>query len=260
LRPTTSRLAEHGNITLKEYKIKPLQYNGQLIEYQIHHRPAVTRRIHLELNEDGSLRIIAPRRVSRRAIHKTLQQRVSHVARFLVDARSRLQESPLHRYVSGEEHLFLGQNHPLEVVEETGKRGSVGLINGQIRVVTQDVRAKAVSNKLIRWYRQQALQHFTSRLELISTTASWTNGQAPPLRLRKMKRTWGSCSAKGVITLNPQLVKAPPECIDYVIAHELCHLQEHNHGKVFYVLQEQLFPGWREAKAHLKTRAHIYLV
>jgi len=260
LRPTTSRLAEHGNITLKEYKIKPLQYNDQLIEYQIHHRPAVTRRIHLELNEDGSLLIIAPRRMSRLAIHKTLQQRVSHVARFLVDARSRLLERPVHRYVSGEEHLFLGQNHPLVVIEEPGKRGGVDLIDGQIRVTAPHARAQAISNKLIRWYRQQARQHFSSRLELISTAAFWTKGHAPPVRLRKMKRTWGSCSAEGVITLNTHLVKAPPECIDYVIAHELCHLQEHNHGKAFYALQEQLFPGWREAKAHLKTRAHIYLV
>lgn len=257
--PTTSRLAEHGNITLKNYQIKPLQYNDQFIEYQVHHRPAVTRRIHLELNEDGSLRIIAPRRMSRRAIHKTLQQRVDHVARFLADARSKLRERPMHRYVSGEEHFFLGQNHPLKVVKNPGKRGSVDLLNGQIRVIAPDVRAEAISNRLIRWYRQQALQYFGSRLELISKYASWTRGLAPPLRLRKMKRTWGSCSAAGVITLNPHLVKAPPGCIDYVIAHELCHLQEHNHGKAFYALQEQLFPGWREAKAHLKTQSHIYL-
>jgi predicted metal-dependent hydrolase len=226
-------------------KIKHLQYNDQLIEYQVQHRPAVTRRIHLELNDDGKLRIIAPRRMSRRAIHKTLQQRVSRVARFLADARPKLKERPVHRYVDGEEHLFLGQNHSLEVVEKPGKRGSVELINGQIRVITPTTRAEAISSRLIRWYRQQALQHFSTRLELISTAASWTNGHVPPLRLRKMKRTWGSCSAAGVITLNTQLVKAPPVCIDYVIAHELCHLREHNHGKAFYALQETLFPGWR---------------
>jgi predicted metal-dependent hydrolase len=79
------------------------------------------------------------------------------------------------------------------------------------------------------------------------------------MRLRLMKKTWGSCSAKGVITLNPHLVKAPPQCIDYVIAHEICHLKEHNHGKGFYALQDQLYPDWREAKAHLRDKGHIYL-
>lgn len=241
-------------------KIKTLQYNDQLIEYQINHRPRVTRRIHLELNEEGSLRVIAPRRMSRRAIHKTLQQRVSHVARFLADARSRLRERPVHRYVSGEEHLFLGENHPLEVVAEPGKRGNTRLINGKIRVIAPHAGAEAISKQLIRWYRQQALAHFGSRLEMISAAASWTNGRAPSMRLRKMKRSWGSCSAQGVITLNPQLVKAPPQCIDYVIAHELCHLQELNHGQAFYALQQTLFPAWREAKTHLKARGHFYLV
>ena len=70
---------------------------------------------------------------------------------------------------------------------------------------------------------------------------------------------WGSCSSKGVITFNLHLVKAPPECIDYVVAHEVCHLREHNHGKAFYALQEKLYPRWREAKARLKAEGHIYL-
>lgn len=240
-------------------KAKPLQYNKQLIEYQIQHRPAVTRRIHLELNDNGSLRIIAPRSMSRRAIHKTLQQKVSRVARFLVEARTRQNERPVHCHVSGEMHLFLGQNYPLELIAKPGKRSCVDLIDGRIRIIMADTRAKAVRNRLDRWYRQQAREHFRARLERISSFAAWTNGKIPPIRLRKMKRTWGSCSAAGIITLNPLLVKAPPECVDYVIAHELCHLQEHNHGKPFYALQAQLFPGWREAKASLQDRAHIYL-
>jgi predicted metal-dependent hydrolase len=79
------------------------------------------------------------------------------------------------------------------------------------------------------------------------------------MRLRLMKRTWGSCSVSGVITLNPHLVKAPPECIDYVVAHEICHLREHNHGKAFYALQQQLYPGWKAAKDKLQRQAHVFL-
>jgi predicted metal-dependent hydrolase len=74
-----------------------------------------------------------------------------------------------------------------------------------------------------------------------------------------MKRTWGSCSSSGVITLNPHLVKAPPDCIDYVVAHEICHLREHNHSRAFYDLQDQLYPQWRAAKTRLKTQGHRYL-
>jgi predicted metal-dependent hydrolase len=238
---------------------KPLQHNNQLIPYEIRHQPRVTRRIHLRAGPDGALLVIAPRRMSKRAIHKMLQERSHKVVRFLEDAQARQQELPRCDYINGEVQLYQGENYPLEIVEFVGRGGSVGLENGRIRIGTADSSQQAVRKKLIAWYRQQAQQHFSARIEAISENAAWINGQAPPMRLRKMKRTWGSCSASGVITLNPRLIKAPPVCIDYVIAHELCHLQEMNHGKAFYALQSALYPLWAEPKAHLRAKAHIYL-
>jgi len=233
-----------------------IRYNDQLIDYEIAHRPAVTRRIHLEINDEGELRVVAPRRMSRRAINSTLQERAPHVARFLLRARARQRDLPELLYVSGEEHLLMGSRYPLELLE---RRGSVCLGAERIQVSVPHATRDTVRESLRGWYRQQAQQLFAERLAVYSQAAAWIRGHPPPMRLRRMKRTWGSCSSKGVITLNPQLVKAPPECIDYVIAHEVCHLKEHNHGKVFYALQEQLYPPWREAKDHLRTRGHIYL-
>ena len=241
---------------MKRYTIS---YNAQIIDYEIRHRPTVTRRIHLEINNEGDLRVIAPRRMSRRAIHKTLQQRAGHVARFLIKARARQRDLPEYLYASGEKHLFMGRRYPLEILEWRGKGGTVSLVDERIQVMVPEPSRDSIRNKLENWYRQRAQQHFAKRLAVYSHAAPWTNGELPEMRLRRMKRTWGSCSAKGVITLNPHLVKAPAECIDYVIAHEVCHLREHNHGKAFYLLQEQLYPGWREAKAYLGDQGHIYL-
>jgi predicted metal-dependent hydrolase len=241
---------------MKRYSISN---KDQTIDYEIRHRPAVTRRIHLEINDEGDLRVIAPRRMSRRAIHKTLQQRAGHVARFLIKARARQRDLPEYLYTSGEKHLFMGRRYPLEILEWYDRRGTVCLVDERIQVVAPEPTHDSIRNKLENWYRQQAQQHFTARLALFSQAATWTSTELPPMRLRRMKRTWGSCSSKGVITLNPHLVKAPAECIDYVIAHEVCHLREHNHGKAFYALQEQLYPGWREAKARLGDKGHIYL-
>jgi predicted metal-dependent hydrolase len=241
---------------MKRYTI----YNNDwLIDYEILHRPAVTRRIHLEINKEGDLRVIAPKRMSRRAIHKTLQQRAGHVARFLIKARARQRDLPEYLYASGEKHLFMGRAYPLEILECNGKRGTVSLIDERIQLMVPEPAPDSIRNKLEQWYRQRAQQHFAERLAVYSQAAPWTEGESPPMRLRRMKRTWGSCSSKGVITLNPHLVKAPAECINYVIAHEVCHLREHNHGKAFYALQEQLYPGWREAKALLTARGHIFL-
>ena len=236
-----------------------LQHDNQLIPYEIRHKSTVTRRIHLRTDPDGALLVIAPKRMGKRAIHNTLQERSDWVARFLAEALARLGELPACEYTDGEEQLYLGENHPLEIVESPGQKGGVGLENGRIRIQTADRSPEAVRKKLIAWYRQQAWQQFNHRIEAISKKAAWTGDEAPPMRLRKMKRTWGSCSARGVITLNPHLIRAPRACIDYVIAHEVCHLREMNHGKAFYALQEALYPSWREAKAQLRARSHVYL-
>jgi len=236
-----------------------LSNDEQIIKYEIGHRPTVTRRIHLEINKGGDLQVIAPKRMSRRAIHKTLQQRAHHVARFLIKARARQQDLPEYFYSNGEKHLFMGRRYPLEILQRQGKRGKVSLADDRILVMVPETTQDKVRGMLENWYRQRAQQHFAERLTVYSRAAPWTEGEPPPMRLRRMKRTWGSCSSKGVITLNPHLVKAPVECIDYVIAHEICHLREHNHGKAFYVLQEQLYPGWREAKTRLGNNGHIYL-
>jgi predicted metal-dependent hydrolase len=74
-----------------------------------------------------------------------------------------------------------------------------------------------------------------------------------------MKKQWGSCSPRGNILLNPHLVKAPRECIDYVILHELCHLKEHNHSPEFYRLLNQLMPDWKQIKAKLDGMAELLL-
>jgi hypothetical protein len=74
-----------------------------------------------------------------------------------------------------------------------------------------------------------------------------------------MQKQWGSCSPQGHILLNPHLVKAPRECIDYVIIHELCHLKEHNHSPEFYRLLCLQMPDWKQVKAKLDGMAELLL-
>ena len=66
-----------------------------------------------------------------------------------------------------------------------------------------------------------------------------------------MKTRWGSCRARGAITLNLKLMQVPKPYIDYVIAHELCHLVEHNHSPRFYALLDRVMPDWRERRRGL---------
>ena len=74
----------------------------------------------------------------------------------------------------------------------------------------------------------------------------------PELQIRQMPTRWGSCTPKGKVILNPELIKAPKVSIEYVIIHELCHLVHHNHTRAFYDLQETIIPNWKKYKERLE--------
>ncbi|MCW8871653.1 MAG: M48 family metallopeptidase [Xanthomonadales bacterium] len=238
----------------------PLRLEDRVIDYEIARRARVTRRIHLELSERGGLRVVAPRRMSQRDIHHTLLSNPTYVARFLDRAREQqATQAPL-RYVDGEKHLLLGKRYPLDIWRAKDVRPRLEWMHDRIRLTFPEApEVEAVRDLLLKGYRQRALDDFAERLETICADAPWTRRRPPPMRLRRMKASWGTCSAEGVITLNPLLLRAPPECIDYVIAHEVCHLRQLNHGPRFYALQDQLYPDWRETRRQLHEKGHIYL-
>lgn len=80
------------------------------------------------------------------------------------------------------------------------------------------------------------------------------------LAYRNMKSRWGSCQpSTGRICINTRLALYPPECLEYVVVHELCHLQERGHGPGFYALMDAALPGWREARDRLKAPPMTHL-
>jgi predicted metal-dependent hydrolase len=229
-----------------------------LLEYTISHRARVKKRLHLELDEHGDLVVVAPGHWSKRHINATLMQNTSKVQRFLATAQqNRL--APL-QYTAGETHLYMGEHYPLAIsIIEAGKKRA-DLSVGEIRIQTDGLQRENIQRQLQDWYRQQAFIVFSERLQEIASGVSWARDRTIPLKLRRMKRTWGNCSSSGLIKLNTHLIKAPLKVIDSVIAHELCHLQEMNHGRAFYRLLEHLNPDWRQDRTRLRAEGIAYLL
>jgi predicted metal-dependent hydrolase len=70
--------------------------------------------------------------------------------------------------------------------------------------------------------------------------------------VRTMKKRWGSCSSKGKIAISYDLIRLDEIYGDYVIAHELCHLKQHNHSQNYYKLLSEVYPGWKEIRGGLR--------
>jgi predicted metal-dependent hydrolase len=248
------RLARHLGCALKQ-RAQTLSTGQGALRFSVAHRPRVTRRMHLEIDDQGELVVVVPRDwpdfYTRRLLHKNL----SYVHRFL--ERARAQRLPPLEYADGGIHWFRGGRVHLRL-RYSGRSGDANLDGNQLHLSTVHNEPASVRQALRRWYEQQARALFAERLEALRIQAPWANHRKLTLKLRRMRRTWGTCSREGVIRLNTHLIKAPEDCLDYVVAHELCHLEVMNHGPDFYALQERIWPDWRATRAWLRERGHCY--
>jgi hypothetical protein len=221
------------------------------LHFTIAHRPRITRRMHLEIDDQGSLCVVVPRDWPDFYTRRLLRKHLVKVRRFLAQARARAPE-PL-QYVDGARHLYRGKEITLDLRVGAPASTKETLEGGALRLRVSNHEPEQVRHRLRAWYRGKAQTLFAERLSHWQAQAPWTQDRSLRLRLRRMRATWGTCSQGGVIRLNTHLVKAPPASLDYVIAHELCHVQEMNHGPAFYALQERLYPEWRDAREHLRV-------
>ena len=165
------------------------------------------------------------------------------------------------RYISGETQFYLGRRYVLKIIIDPEQSAGVKLILGKLTVaLTHDGsdRATKVKSFLDGWYQSKAKTIFAERLAAVLPQANWVNS-SPTFKILSMKKQWGSCLTQGNLVLNPHLVKAPKECIDYMILHELCHIKGHNHSERFWRLLTQVMPHWKAVKTQLDSMAELYL-
>ena len=152
------------------------------------------------------------------------------------------------KYVGGETHLYLGRQYRLKIIMEGAE--SVKLKGKFIEVTTLD---KARVKQLVSdWYLQNAKKKLHAIAQELIEKFKKYNVEPTSIVLREMPTRWGSCTAKGKIILNPELIKAPKGCIEYVIIHELCHLVHHDHTQKFLDLQTKEMPYWEKWKVKLE--------
>jgi predicted metal-dependent hydrolase len=155
---------------------------------------------------------------------------------------------PERKYVSGETHLYLGRQYILKVIE-----ANINEVRYKGRFIEVHTKDKTKTKQLVRkWYKEKAKQKFAEIAEPIIQRFKKYNVEPQEIYIQEMATRWGSCTEKGKILLNPELIKAPKACIEYVILHELCHLIHHNHTQKFLDLQSKEMPDWQKWKNKLE--------
>lgn len=232
------------------------RYGDREFQYQIQYLSNASRAaIKVRVLPNGLVQVDAPGNASLQEIKAAVQRRARWVLKHLDDIEERNLGVLPRQWVSGESQLYLGRRYVLKVISDPEQRKvTCKLIGGQLRVQGKDLSPERTQRAVHVWYRERARDVFRRRLDLMVEKLPWVK-TTPPWRIMDMQTQWGSCTPDGAVLLNSHLVKAPTKAIDYVILHELCHLEEHNHSPRFYGLLDRFMPEWRNIKLQLDANA-----
>ncbi|WP_336993953.1 SprT family zinc-dependent metalloprotease [Lelliottia amnigena] len=233
-------------------------YGDERITFECKPRPLVNGRILIKVHPDCRVVVSAPQDTDDQQVLNAVEKRGRWIYQQLRDFRKQLEYITPRQYISGESHYYLGKQYMLKVIVAPSDTQGVKMLRGKLEVTLRHKSAEKVLQLLTDWYKARAREVFAKRLSAMLEQALWVS-DSPPLRILTMQTQWGSCSPNGRVTLNPNLVKAPRDCIDYVILHELCHLAEHNHSERFYRLMGQVMPDWEKTKKRLDGMAGMIM-
>ena len=241
-------------------KSRKLHYGQHVIDYEVV-RKGNSRKLRIKVHPDQQVVVVVPIETTDEFIEASVAKKAGWIWQHLQDFANQKNDVLPRRYVSGETQFYLGRRYVLKVTINPEQPEAVKLYRGKLTVNLTDEpedKAAKVKKLLDAWYQQKAKAVFYERLLAMLPKADWVQN-TPSFRLLSMKKQWGSCSTQGNLVLNPHLVKAPKECIDYVILHELCHIAEHNHSDKFWRLLTQVMPNWKAVKTQLDSMAELYL-
>lgn len=220
-------------------------FDDELPEYRVVR--SKRRTLELRLHPDHSLEVRAPRRIRESDIRAFVASRRDWIERRLRDMPV---PAPAPRLVDGAGHLFLGQRLPLRILNAGRTSVHFGYEAIEVRLPEPHTEER-VGRALEEGYRRQARTRLAGWIDVHFPWFRERGHERPRLRVKKMKTRWGSLSTRGYINLNMALMKVTPECAEYVVVHELCHLEEANHGLGFQRLMDLHLPDWRARRDRL---------
>jgi hypothetical protein len=228
-----------------------LKLGSEEIPYLLRRSPR-RRSIGLKIDSSG-LTVSVPARLPQREWEALLREKSAWVRDKLEEMRARALP-PLH-WTDGQLLPFLGR--PLELaLEMGGPRARPVQCDSLLRVALPDPDdARAIENKVVEWYRREALSFFYERVNFHTRQLDVSVSR---LSLTSARTRWGSCTSRGAIRLNWRLIKAPPAVIDYVVVHELAHLIELNHSPAFWRIVASACPDFRDQRAFLRAHGAAY--
>lgn len=201
------------------------------------------KNITLRIYPDGRIRLTAPKRAGDEYIKYFIEKKRPWIEKKLKEINERKSKEIL--YNTGEKIYFLGKEY--NFILEESKNNCIEKNDSSIILYTSFPNNYEIKHKIVNaWYREKSKEIFVPILEKY---LGLTGKSIEKLTIKTLKRNWGSCNyRKRHINLNSEMLKKDIRFIEYVILHEVAHLEHPNHSKSFYNYVAQYMPDWKERK------------
>jgi predicted metal-dependent hydrolase len=222
------------------------------IPYRIR-RSGRARHARINVGGDG-VEVVVPRRFPLREVQPFVDEKRPWIERTLRRMAESRAELAVARLEHGGEVPYLGERLGLRVRVEPGRvRPHVARRGDLLHAAVGAPGREVLRSALERWYRRRARAEVGSRLELATARAGVSYSS---LQIRGQRSRWASCSPAGAMSFNWRLLLAPAEILDYVVEHEVAHLEVLDHSERFWALVAGRCPEWREREDWLRRHGH----
>lgn len=220
--------------------MRKVKYGSTFIEYSFHENDSLkSHYITVEKNVGVILKGKAiPVEKSDKLILKK--------ARWILDKLDLVSVKEDEKIVTGSRIPYLGRSYYVEViVQKELKELRIDFNHSKFKILLPflDMEQSEIKKSIELFYQERAVEKITPRVKKFSKQTGLTY---EGLKFRKLEKSWGNCSGKNVITINPAAIKLPYSLIDYLIVHELCHTKVKDHSKQFWAELSTHIPNWKE--------------
>lgn len=209
------------------------------------HRTSRKKTMNIVIERDGSLAVFVPENIPDEKILRILDGKEYEIFRKQALWQEANREHVSRQFLSGQSFLYLGRSYILSVVK--GQKRHLIFQNGTFFLSSD---AENPKEDFVRFYKRKAKEKIAERVEILRPMIKI---MPQKIQIREMTTRWGSCTPNGTISYNWRCVMVPLFVLDYLIVHELIHMEYPDHSRDFWQRVSEILPDYSYAKDWLKV-------
>lgn len=240
--------------------METIQFGNSKINFTLR-RSANRSGVAITVMPDGSVTVVAPKGVRRARVSQVVAKKADWIITQQESFRGWQKGFPK-EFVSGESFYYLGRQYKLKIKKRKIECSEVStkMIRGQLEVEVPDsldsrVQARLVREAVVNWYKPLALKHLCA---VTDKYARMLGVEYKSLKIREMHKRWGSGGRTGKLAFNWRVIMAPKRLVEYVVAHEVCHLKYDDHSERFWSQLARLMPDYERRRTELANEGAKY--